>query len=494
MLPIALLIAIFGFAMLALVLIALGVRGRVSQRGQFCRRCRFDLVGIDLGASGARCTECGRTITDPAARRSTLRARRRGPIIVGAIILLLYVGIGAIVLSGSAPAVMAKMPNQVVLSSAQWGSDAALDELVLRLSRAPTLADAYWSQAIEHAMTLQADQSKAWDPRWGEVLAQAWVADRLSPEQIRAYVTNGQQVEVYIRDRMHADMKFIGVSTTFTFDRITAVNPVQTGLNIERAMSSSGINGVIVRGTGAMMRSQFNIPSSGFGGSTGVTNSIPISVNVSDWLSPGDQIRVFIEFSYTLKDEAGDLVTHAGPIRFEQTVTILEPDEPIVRVIEDPAAAKQIIGGCEIDPIVALNPEARSMSQKNTHGEFTIYFTAPSKAIAGTLNLRTEDGEEVEANPLSLAAATSTMGIGGMTIFAREDEPERLRIIEQIVAAGHVDVVFRTDPTKAENNPKIDEVVNLEMIFRDVPVLSFDTQVEMDQTRYSQPRVAAEIE
>lgn len=123
--------------LLAGALVAIGLRGRVTQRGRFCRWCRFDLAGIDTDDPGARCTECGRPVNSPEARRSTLRIPRRWPIIAAAVILLLYGGVGAIVLSGSAPAVLARMPSGIVLASARWRNDAALDELMRRLGARP---------------------------------------------------------------------------------------------------------------------------------------------------------------------------------------------------------------------------------------------------------------------------------------------------------------------------------------------------------------------
>lgn len=478
--------------LLALVLIGIGVRGRVVQRGRFCRRCRFDLAGIEPDDPGARCTECGRSVISPAARRSTLRARRRWPIIAGTIILLLYAGVGAIVLSGSAPAVLARMPSGIVLASAQWGSDAALDELVLRLGRTPTLTDAYWARAIEHALAFQADRSKAWDPRWGEVLAMAWVGDRLDPEQARAYISNGQQAQVRIRDRLHPATKAVGVSSTFSFDRMTAINPVQTGLRLDRSISTMRINGIEVRKSGAMSRSQLIIPDRSSGGSTGMGNTVPIPDAVRATLAPGQRAEVFVEFTFALKAEAGEVITIPDPVRYTQTVIILDPDEPIVRVVDDPDAAARLIAGCEIEPIVSIRTEGRSEYGRNSYGDFSIYFNAPPKAVAGTLSLRTKSGEELGITPFSLAPSSGTHGVGGMTIHANENQPQRLRLIERIIADGRVDVIFRTDPAQAENNPNINEVVELEMIFRDVPVLSVESRDELYSAKSSHPRVPAE--
>ncbi|TVQ33362.1 MAG: hypothetical protein EA376_02375 [Phycisphaeraceae bacterium] len=82
-------------AAIGAVLLALGLRGRRVNDHPHCRRCRFDLSGLDIGAASAKCPECGGEL----AGRRTIRigARRRRPrlIVSGAAVLLLLVAAGA---------------------------------------------------------------------------------------------------------------------------------------------------------------------------------------------------------------------------------------------------------------------------------------------------------------------------------------------------------------------------------------------------------------
>lgn len=62
-------------------LLAFGLRGQRINNHPHCRRCRFDLSGIDIDKADAKCPECGGEL----AGRRTVRigARRRRPRLIG---------------------------------------------------------------------------------------------------------------------------------------------------------------------------------------------------------------------------------------------------------------------------------------------------------------------------------------------------------------------------------------------------------------------------
>lgn len=92
-------------ALLALVLtgaalLVIGLRGRRDGRDPHCRRCGYNLTGLDRAAPEARCPECGDGLGGPRAVRMGRRARRGRPLAWGATLFLL----GAAPLSGSVAA------------------------------------------------------------------------------------------------------------------------------------------------------------------------------------------------------------------------------------------------------------------------------------------------------------------------------------------------------------------------------------------------------
>ncbi len=264
----------------------------------------------------------------------------------------------------------------------------------------------------------------------------AWVGDRLDPEQVKAYITNGLHANFKIRDRIHPDAKFIGVTAVFTQDRLTAVNPVHTGCWINHVITATGIDGETTGTAGGSASTTFNIPNTPGLGSSGIGSGVVIPADQRDALIPRHRIEAFVEFTVTIEDDSGETIVRMDPIRHTQQVMVIDPDEPIVRVTDDPHAAREIIAGCEIEPIVGIRSEGRPAYARNSYGEFTIYFTAPPEAVAGTLYLRTSSGEELKAAPLNLAPSSGTQGVGGMTIQANEDETQRIGLIERIIADG----------------------------------------------------------
>ncbi|MEX0876585.1 MAG: hypothetical protein WD114_03915 [Phycisphaerales bacterium] len=182
MLIIALALLLLG---LALLLVAL--RGRIVDRGSFCRRCRFDLAG--LAPDAPACPECGGDLAAPNASRPTLRRRRPIVLALGIVLLLSGGTLMGIIVSNNQARVMAVLPDRIVLTLHALGMDAAFTDIATsRLVRKPPLSDDAWDDLIANAIAHQQDISTLWDPRHGEVLANALVDGRLTQEQASAYV------------------------------------------------------------------------------------------------------------------------------------------------------------------------------------------------------------------------------------------------------------------------------------------------------------------
>lgn len=75
-----------GLLLVGLATIALGWRGRVIDDHPHCRGCGFDL--FKLYPAAATCPECGRALHRHGAVRIGGRAKRRGVIAAGAVLLV----------------------------------------------------------------------------------------------------------------------------------------------------------------------------------------------------------------------------------------------------------------------------------------------------------------------------------------------------------------------------------------------------------------------
>jgi len=75
------------FALLSVVLLRLGLRGRLVTSNPVCRRCHFDLIG----SVAARCPECGAQLSlRQAVREGGLRKRRWWVLLVALLCFVLF--------------------------------------------------------------------------------------------------------------------------------------------------------------------------------------------------------------------------------------------------------------------------------------------------------------------------------------------------------------------------------------------------------------------
>lgn len=120
--------------LLGVLLLALGLRGRVVGDQPHCRACKFELTGLDLSPAESVCPECAAELAVPKAVRSGLRVRRRGAIIL-AVVLLIPAGTG-VVAAFNWTSWNASKPTGLLLLDGRFGSSAvrhaALLELVAR--------------------------------------------------------------------------------------------------------------------------------------------------------------------------------------------------------------------------------------------------------------------------------------------------------------------------------------------------------------------------
>jgi predicted amidophosphoribosyltransferase len=66
---------------IGLLLLRLGLAGRILDDHPICRQCGFDLTGKPKGSS--RCAECGADLQNGHAVRIGHHQRRRGPFVMG---------------------------------------------------------------------------------------------------------------------------------------------------------------------------------------------------------------------------------------------------------------------------------------------------------------------------------------------------------------------------------------------------------------------------
>ncbi len=187
-------------AVLSAVGVALGFRGRRFDDHPVCRRCRFDLVGVEA----ARCPECGRDLAERKAVRIGNRRRRPAFIAVGSLALLLSITGAGVIGWGAAnkfnwntikPAWLLIVEAE---SSIITTSQAALDELVSRAVKR-TLARATHARLAARALELQADPLARWSRSWGDLVEIAHARGMIDDETALDYIRRAFDVSISLR-------------------------------------------------------------------------------------------------------------------------------------------------------------------------------------------------------------------------------------------------------------------------------------------------------
>ena len=140
-----------GFVLIVgLIAIVIGLRGKISERGVYCKSCRFDLQGTRTDDPDAQCPECGSRVHHRDAQRDVLRRVSRVRVISGCVITLFAAGGLYISLFSTQASVFAYLPNQVVLSFAEKGYTDAVDEAIDRWMNVGDLTPDQQGQLIQH--------------------------------------------------------------------------------------------------------------------------------------------------------------------------------------------------------------------------------------------------------------------------------------------------------------------------------------------------------
>ncbi len=167
------------------LLLVWGIRGRRVGAEPRCRKCEYDLTGLDH----LTCPECG---TDHAERppRVGSRKRRKGAIVVGLGVLACAGGLG---FAGTRPINWySHMPVRLLLWLAEGGDSAGFKELSRRATRGALSAD----QASEVVDICLAKQARATPEEahaeWLSLLDQMDEAGGLTAEQREAFWTQIQ--------------------------------------------------------------------------------------------------------------------------------------------------------------------------------------------------------------------------------------------------------------------------------------------------------------
>jgi len=490
-----LIITSIGLCVLAFILLVLGVRGRVVSRGVFCRKCRFDLAGIDRQGSQPKCPECGRDIADQRATRPVLRRKRPVVLVFGLLILLTGGSLLGIVASNNTARVLAAMPDPVVFTLHALGMDAAYTEIATnRLTQPAGLSDATWSKLIETALEHQANTNIVWDPRDGEVLMRAFTLGLLSPEQIEQYFDLGIEPFAEFPDEIRHGVDAMGLTLAVQPNgRLTSLSGTMGSLTdgTDTVWNRIGItaSGIVdpayeVQLTNYAGYTGLDIPGP-YGGGRGSIGG-KLTFDDLDW----DTIQPGQSYTFYIKYKTGVVRMSDGHIHQEQvgtlqhTVRILPSDAQLIELDTHPdtIAAFQDHPAFRVSPLHIFSAEDRLNNDRGTHlAECGTVVENLPVAVTGHAVLIFQ-GQEYPMGPV-LNAARSGHGMSGIRWIETAPIPEGL--VESMLQAGSVTIEIRPDPVVAEKVPGVKRILGLPLRFEDVIVT--DEPMPTSQTSELKP-------
>jgi hypothetical protein len=460
---------------LSLILLPLALRGRLTARGLFCRRCKFDLQGLDPARPDPTCPECGRDLAQPKSTKPTLRRAHRPALAAASILLLAGITLTAITATNNTNRILAALPDRVVLTLHALGVEAAFTEIATnRLTRIPPLDEAAWRDLIEAALAHQADTNTPWDPRHGEVLQHAFTSARMTPDEIAAYFTHGTQSTVNFPASLRHGSNEIGIQL------------VQT--NSPRLASLNGTNGILHDGTDTVWTylslisanigeqgvtppgqriglTGFDIPGPAGGGMGSMGFKIPLE-NLNWHAIPQDaDLPITVHYEVGIRRMSDNHKHQTTRVSTTHPVRILPPNADLITLNTNPDTVNHFANNptLRISPVHLHPVETRS---GNRIADLTLITANCPVAISGQL-VAVHEGRDY---PITHFTRPAYNGYSINSFAWTIDTPPDESIINAWIAAGRITIELRPDPRHAEKTPGITEILGVPLRFENAKV------------------------
>ncbi len=486
-------------AILGVILLRIGVRGKLISPNPHCRKCQFDLAGHALDEP-TPCPECGTTLrTNTPAITDGLQKPRKFALLVSVIFLLTAMTGFAWPKISKLPAIQNiniynHFPESLLVKLATTGDDDALQILHDRLIPG-TISNSSLQKLIAYAFKLQADDSVPWDERWGDVIVYAILTDQIDHSARNEYFESMIVPVVHQHERMRAsDNTFMTKLLLYRPERGSCASNWTNGVKWDGVTRPPGPGllevhtqySILVESQGKPIRSGQTTSSTRGGWSSA---SLVVSTAIAQRnLEPehkvidvnyGCQLTVLLDGtplhewsierrSQTVRDE--DDVLYAKPVNESEAINSLVSSvfmsgfvipEKIHLVINEPSMQS-----------MAISPGGIQSTTSSTVG------------LVGTLSVRDQDTEiqiaQTASIPLNNPEISQHVGLHpmgwtyqirsgamryGLTDFMRDQA-----FWGKVLQRRTVDVVFRPDPSMLAEFPEIKEYLDHVVIFYDVPI------------------------
>ncbi|MDX2147406.1 MAG: hypothetical protein SFZ23_07770 [Planctomycetota bacterium] len=477
-------------AMVGVCLLFFGLRGRRVHRFPTCSKCSFDLSGTlakqpasapqarsapsnspgsncaptgealdDASpATPMRCPECGVNLARRGAVSLGLVQRRRGMIIVGALVLLASLaGQGVWWHSRNAARIPTLKPTWLLTLQAQGTQDSVAARNVAELLRRvdqKNLSDEQTRRLVAIALRIQADRGVNWLSDWGDIVSIARSRGLVSDEQWIAFARAGLETRLVTRNRIHPGMTSLQVQ--FSGPRLGSGTGARVLLS-PRTDSLALAGGTITGGIS--IGSRIGVARGG-----AATVSAPVTITREPGTTRVEAVlRLDLIETRDSETDASQIVG-SWSIPLARELNVLKTGEPLVEAVANPALREAFLASLSIERLT-FEPEIVPMGDGDPlRGtlHYTVYAQKPPMEFAGAIIVRWIDtsGQSREAviGGVAFQPLVTHMGSGGGSSV-------------EAFNAERVQVILRPDPAVAAQAVGFDRCwTGEDLVFDDVPV------------------------
>ncbi|MFG0330810.1 MAG: hypothetical protein ACF8PN_13050 [Phycisphaerales bacterium] len=435
--------------------LAVGLVGRRINDHPICRRCRYDLVGVNESSVG-RCPECGADLSAPKAIRVGARRRRIWPLSIGAGLLAVAIACGVAWSVAGARGFdwNTVKPDWWLVFDLNSGVDAtrnaAITHLFDRLGE-DRLSERTIQRVVARGLEAQADLSRTWPVEWGDLIEVLQMTERLRPADFERYTRQLYAPQTIIRSVVPTG-SWVGAELR--------VGPSRGGSGARPHLSAGGefvqasVNGVILESRHVPSMVRWTEDS-----------RFPRSIFID---LPRGHHRVETVWNFSVNDRTA---MHKAVERREEVpepISLFTESVTVEHVIEVVDAGfnpvELVTSDRTIDalgtPVGVHSVTVRVPQTRENAAWFSVSVTKaqmPLMALSFDVFWRVDDHE---------------WKIGSLFIREEESSGQYHGVFEGLpVETGQVDVILRPNAALAlAESPDTDEIWGVEVILSDVPI------------------------
>jgi hypothetical protein len=489
---------------IAAALLILAVRGRVVARGVFCRRCRFDLTGLDRSPPEAACPECGGALARWRSTTPVLRSPRWSLVGASVILALTAAVFGVIQIPAFGAWLLPRVPDAQLVWLDRLEVRGASDEVNIRLS--DPLADhsdlvPLVQVSLDALFASGADAPVEHSDRVLAAVAGAQLTEEQTARLFQAII----QVEAAVRDHAEPDAKSVPSSVSIRFA------PDAVGLRPDPANGQPTAYTLLIeidQGGPVADGAIFDAPT-------------PRVFSRDKQITVRPSIFTFHNMRTILPDSSSDrssesVNVHVGVRlrvvnpRTNAKVSVMKAEErENVRLGERPAAFVELptldpteverfarsLRVAKIDTTVPVGKPDRPRISC-----FVRYTMAPPADAAFSLRVHIPHAEPIDTDTTLLLDAEEPVNVDVAGLFLSFEIPAApdasgVNPAEQWRATETIDLVFVPDPDAAYSSPSLGPILPISLIIRDIPVIHPGEKTAPSKIREMEadPRVSERI-